>query len=249
MLYMIEDLNAVTDDLKKEREKLEISNKELETFSYSVSHDLRAPLRAIDGFSNILEQEYAAQFDEEGLRILGIIRENSQKMDRLITDLLSLSRVTRNEMNYSPIDMASMAKAMFYEVADKKDTTDVEIIINPLTEIHADATLMRQVWQNLIGNALKYSRPKPNRRIEIGCEIEDKSSNFFIKDNGVGFNPTYAHKIFDTFQRLHKSEDFEGTGIGLSIVQRIISRHGGKVWAESKEGEGSVFWFSIPKNS
>ncbi len=249
MLYMIEDLNAVTEDLKKEREKLQISNKELESFSYSVSHDLRAPLRAIDGFSSILEQEYAAHFDEEGLRILGIIRENSKKMDRLITDLLSLSRVTRNEMNYSPINMASMAKAMFYEVADKKDTTDVELIINPLHEIHADSALMRQVWQNLIGNALKYSRPKPNRRIEIGCEIEANSSNFFIKDNGVGFNPTYAHKIFDTFQRLHKSEDFEGTGIGLSIVQRIISRHGGKVWAESKEGEGSVFWFSIPKNS
>jgi PAS domain S-box-containing protein len=246
MLFMIEDLNELTEDLKSERLKLKTINKELESFSYSVSHDLRAPLRAIDGFSQILEVDYAPLLDDEGKRTLNIIRESSKKMDKLITDLLSLSRVTRLEMSLSKVDMASMANSMFHEVARQDDIDNVKLVINPLPNLNADATLMRQVWQNLLGNAIKYSKPKPTRIIEVGGNEENGKNIYYVKDNGVGFNQEYAHKIFETFQRLHKSDEFEGTGVGLSIVQRIIHRHGGNIWAESTEGEGATFWFSLP---
>lgn len=249
MLYMIEDLNDLTEELKLERQKLQSINKELESFSYSVSHDLRAPLRAIDGFSRILIEDYSQSLDDEGNRLLGIIRQNSQKMDKLITDLLALSRVTRNEMNLSKIDMASMANSMFYEVVDKSKSESIDFKVEPLPNVFADSTLMRQVWQNLIGNAIKYSKPNENARIVIEGKEEDNEFIFSVKDNGVGFNQEYAHKIFETFQRLHRSDEFEGTGIGLSIVQRVVHRHGGRVWAQGKEGEGATFWFSLPKIS
>jgi PAS domain S-box-containing protein len=246
MLYMVEDLNSLTTELKREREKLQASNKELEAFSYSVSHDLRAPLRAVDGFSRLLLEDYKNILDDEGLRLLNIVRENVQKMDKLITDLLALSRVARAEMNLSKIDMTGMAKSMYHEVLENKDESHISISIDPLPEIFADTTLMRQVWQNLIGNALKYSKPKGKIVIEIAGKTEKGENIYSIKDNGVGFNPEYKHKIFDTFQRLHRADEFEGTGVGLSIVQRIISRHGGRVWADGKEGEGATFWFSLP---
>jgi PAS domain S-box-containing protein len=246
MLYMVEDLNNLTEDLKSERQRLEISNKELEAFSYSVSHDLRAPLRAVDGFSRLIIEDYSNIIDSEGLRLLGIVRENVQKMDKLITDLLSLSRVSRTEMSLSKIDMAGMAKSMFHEVIGNENAEKVIITIGPLPEIYADTTLMRQVWYNLIGNALKYSKPKEKQIVEIYGKTDNEMNVYTIKDNGVGFNPGYKLKIFDTFQRLHKSTDFEGTGIGLSIVQRIITRHGGRIWADSVEGEGATFCFSLP---
>lgn len=246
MLYMVEDLNGMTLELKNERQKLEISNKELEAFSYSVSHDLRAPLRAIDGFSRLVLEDYGKVLDSEGLRLLDIVRENVQKMDRLITDLLSLSRVSRSSISLSKIDMAGMAFSMYHEILGSDDSDNIEITINPLPPVFADTTLMRQVWQNLIGNALKYSKPKEKQIIEINGKCENGSCNYSIKDNGVGFNAEYKHKIFDTFQRLHKANEFEGTGIGLSIVHRIITRHGGAVWADAKEGEGATFWFSLP---
>lgn len=246
MLYMVEDLNSTAEDLKSERQKLEISNKELEAFSYSVSHDLRAPLRAVDGFSRMVMEDYSNVIDSEGLRLLGIVRENVQKMDKLITDLLSLSRVSRTEMSLSKVDMAGMANSMFHEVVGNDNTEKITITIGSLPEIYADTTLMRQVWQNLIGNALKYSKPKEKQIIEIYGNTESGINTYCIKDNGVGFNPGYKFKIFDTFQRLHKSNEFEGTGIGLSIVHRIITRHGGHVWADSVEGEGATFCFSLP---
>jgi PAS domain S-box-containing protein len=246
MLYMVEDLNSLTQDLVKERQKLEISNKELEAFSYSVSHDLRAPLRAVDGFSRMVMEDYSNIIDSEGLRLLGIVRENVQKMDKLITDLLSLSRVSRTEISLSKIDMAGMANSMFHEVIGNDNAEKVTLTIGPLPEIYADTTLMRQVWQNLIGNAIKYSKPKEKQIIEIYGNTENGVNTYCIKDNGVGFNPGYKLKIFDTFQRLHKSKEFEGTGIGLSIVHRIITRHGGNVWADSIEGEGATFCFSLP---
>jgi light-regulated signal transduction histidine kinase (bacteriophytochrome) len=246
MLYMVEDLNSMTKDLISERKKLEISNKELEAFSYSVSHDLRAPLRAVDGFSRMIMEDYSNVIDSEGKRLLGIVRENVQKMDKLITDLLSLSRVSRTEISLSRIDMAGMANSMFHEVIGNENAEKVAITIGPLPEIYADTTLMRQVWQNLIGNALKYSKPKEKQIIEIYGSTENGVNTYCIKDNGVGFNPGYKLKIFDTFQRLHKANEFEGTGIGLSIVHRIITRHGGNVWADSIEGEGATFCFSLP---
>jgi PAS domain S-box-containing protein len=246
MLYMVEDLNSLTQDLVKERQKLEISNKELEAFSYSVSHDLRAPLRAVDGFSRMVMEDYSKIIDSEGLRLLGIVRENVQKMDKLITDLLALSRVSRTEISLSKIDMAGMANSMYHEVIGNENAEKVTITIGPLPEIYADTTLMRQVWLNLIGNALKYSKPKERQIIEIYGNTENGVNTYCIKDYGVGFNPSYKLKIFDTFQRLHKSNEFEGTGIGLSIVNRIITRHGGNVWADSVEGEGATFCFSLP---
>ncbi len=249
MIYMVEDLNSLTTELKSEREKLEVSNKELEAFSYSVSHDLRAPLRAIDGFSRIFIEDYSKILDDEGIRLLNIIRENTQKMDKLITDLLSLSRVTRTQLTLSEVDMKGMAWSMYHEVLGNDDESKINININPLPKVYADTTLIRLVWQNLIGNAIKYSKPKDRIIIEIGGESANNENIYWVKDNGVGFNPEYKHKIFETFQRLHRADEFEGTGIGLSVVNRIISRHGGRVWAEGVEGEGATFWFSLPKSN
>ena len=246
MLFMVEDLNEMTEQLKDERMKLQMINKELESFSYSVSHDLRAPLRAIDGYSNILFEDYADTLDSEGLRLLSLLRENSQRMDKLITDLLALSRVTRSEMNLFRIDMKTMADSIFHEIASKSEKDSVSFSIGELPDAFADPTLMRQVWANLISNALKYTKPKNKREITVTGRSENGITFYEIKDNGVGFNQAYAHKIFETFQRLHRSDEFEGTGVGLSIVHRIVLRHGGTVGAEGREGEGATVWFSLP---
>jgi len=170
-------------------------------------------------------------------------------MDKLITDLLSLSRVTRTQLTLSEVDMKGMAWSMYHEVLGNDDESKINININPLPKVYADTTLIRLVWQNLIGNAIKYSKPKDRIIIEIGGESANNENIYWVKDNGVGFNPEYKHKIFETFQRLHRADEFEGTGIGLSVVNRIISRHGGRVWAEGVEGEGATFWFSLPKSN
>ncbi len=248
MLYMVEDLNALTRELKTEQQKLQISNKELESFSYSVSHDLRAPLRAINGFSKIILEEYAPKFDNEGKRLFDIIRENSRKMDHLITDLLSLSRIARAEINVLPIEMDTLVQQVYTDLVATDDNSNLTIKINHLPLAMADPTLIRLVWQNLIGNALKYTQPKAQRHIEVGGRTEDLQSVYWVKDNGVGFNTDYADKLFEPFQRLHKDKEFEGSGIGLSIVKRIVQRHGGKVWAESTLNQGAVFYFSLSVN-
>jgi signal transduction histidine kinase len=225
--------------------QLEAANKELEAFAYSVSHDLRAPLRAVDGFSKFVLEDYENKLDSEGKRLLNLIRSNIQKMDQLITDLLALSRVARCELNFSGIDMTQMAISMFKEIAP--DVPDkINLTVDQLPEAYADPTYMRQVWANLIANAIKFSSKEKKPLIKICGYTEDGSNVYYVKDNGVGFNPEYAHKLFGVFQRLHKSDDFEGTGVGLAIIQRIIRRHGGKVWAEGKEGKGATFWFSLP---
>jgi len=221
-------------------------NKELEAFAYSVSHDLRAPLRAIDGFSKFVLEDYENKLDSEGKRMLNLIRSNTQKMDQLITDLLALSRVTRSELNFSGIDMTQMAFSMFKETAATDVPDKISIKVDQLPEAYADPTYMRQVWANLIANAIKFSSKMKKTIIEICGHTEDGFNVYYIKDNGVGFNPEYAHKLFGVFQRLHKSDDFEGTGVGLAIVHRIINRHGGKVWAEGEEGKGATFYFSLP---
>lgn len=249
MLYMVEDLNKLTAELKQERQKLQISNKELESFSYSVSHDLRAPLRAINGFSKIILEDYAPKLDAEGIRLFDIIRENSKKMDSLITDLLSLSRIARAEISFMPIDMDALARQVSADLASTEDSSSLTIQIEKLPQAMADPTLMRLVWQNLIGNALKYTKPKTRRNIQIEGRTEAKQNIYRVKDNGVGFNTDYADKLFEPFQRLHKDSEFEGSGIGLSIIKRIIQRHGGKVWAESTLGKGAVFYFSLAQTS
>jgi len=226
--------------------QLQSANSELQAFAYSVSHDLRAPLRAIDGFSRYLLSDYGTQIDPEGKRLLELIGSNTQKMDKLITDILSLSRVTRGEYKKSRIDMTKMAQSMVNEAVSYSNQERLDIVIDQLPEIYADPTYLKQVWINLISNAVKFSSLKVKPEIRIGSYIEDDYNVYFIRDNGVGFNPEYAHKLFGIFQRLHKASEFEGTGVGLAIVQRIIHLHGGTVWAEGEEGRGAAFYFRLP---
>lgn len=228
--------------------QLEEANNELQAFAYSVSHDLRAPLRAIDGFSKFVLEDYGNKLDTEGQRLLGLIRSNTQKMDKLITDILSLSRVTRSEHRKSRIDMTKMAMSMISEAASPEMQKKLVFTVDPLPLTYADPTFIKQVWINLISNAIKFSSLNMIPEIKIGGYRENKYNVYYISDNGVGFNPEYAHKLFGVFQRLHKASEFEGTGVGLAIVQRIIHRHGGKVWAESKEGRGATFYFSLPSS-
>ena len=256
----MEQRKKVEEEVKKLNADLEIrvlertsqfeeANKELEAFAYSVSHDLRAPLRAIDGFSKFVLEDYGRKLDKEGQRLLGLIRNNTQKMDQLITDILTLSRVTRSEHKVSKVDMTKMALSMLNEAVSPEIMEKLCLKIDELPEAYADSTYMKQVWINLISNAVKFSSLKKKQVITIGGFNREGFHVYYVKDNGVGFNPEYAHKLFGVFQRLHKSDDFEGTGVGLAIVQRIIHRHGGKVWAEGKEGKGATFYFSLPAKS
>lgn len=243
----IHRLNAQLEQRVAERTaQLEASNKELEAFAYSVSHDLRSPLRAIDGFSRIIVEDYADKLDTEGNRLLSVVRANAQQMDQLITDLLMLSRATRTEMQRIPVDMTTLAQSVYHEVAASCAQDRFVFSLAPLAMTLGDPVLLRQVWRNLLDNAIKYTQPKQSPRIEVGGYLESNMNVYFVKDNGVGFNPAYTHKLFGVFQRLHKTEEFVGTGIGLAIVQRIIHRHGGQVRAEGQIGEGAVFYFSLP---
>ena len=246
MLYMVEDLNRITTELKKERHKLQLSNEELEAFTYSVSHDLRAPLRAINGFSNFLLEDYAEKMDDEGKRFIDTIRSNATKMDRLITDLLNLSRVSRTRLKYSEVDMKAVARSMFLEIATEKEMQQFEVVFDEMPSVKCDLGLIKQVWQNLIGNSLKYSSKSETKRIEIGAEPGEDETIFYVKDFGAGFNPKYTDKLFGAFQRLHKDDEFEGSGVGLAVVQRIIRRHGGRIWGGGEINQGAIFKFTIP---
>jgi PAS domain S-box-containing protein len=226
--------------------QLEAANKELESFSYSVSHDLRAPLRAIDGFSRILLEEYDDKYDAEGKRLLNIIRSNTQKMGELIEDLLALSRLGRKEIEVADIDMAGLVKKLFDELGFDTDKRRVEFSIKHLPSARGDEGMIRQVFANLLLNAVKFTKPRETAVIEIGGYNEDSKNIYYVKDNGVGFDMRYKDKLFGVFQRLHNGEEFEGTGIGLAIVQRIISRHSGTIWAEGKINEGATFYFALP---
>ncbi len=243
---MVEDLNEITDELKAERKKLEEVNQELEAFTYSVSHDLRAPLRAINGFSKFLLEDYSTRLDDEGRRYLDTIRDNAAKMDQLITDLLNLSRISRTEVKLEEIEMGELAKSIYHEVATAGEKDEFDVVIKDMPMVKCDTNLMKHVWQNLIGNALKYSSRVQTKKIEIGFQRKNNEIIFFIRDFGVGFNQKYIEKAFQVFQRLHREEEFEGTGVGLAIVKRIISRHGGRVWAEGEENKGATFYFSLP---
>ncbi len=230
----------------KRTAQLQVSNKELEAFAYSVSHDLRSPLRAIDGFSQIILEEYADKLDAEGNRLLNVVCANAKQMDQLITDLLTLSLATRAEMQSVCVDMTALAHAAYCELATADGQQHFELRLATLPCASGDPVLLRQVWRNLLSNAVKYSAPKEAPCIEIGSTIESDMTIYFVKDNGVGFNPVYTHKLFGVFQRLHKTEEFAGTGIGLAIVQRIIHRHYGRVWAEGNINQGATFYFSLP---
>jgi light-regulated signal transduction histidine kinase (bacteriophytochrome) len=244
----IRKLNAELEHRVVERTaQLEAANKELDAFAYSVSHDLRAPLRAIDGFSHIVTEEYADKLDAEGNRLLNVILSNTQKMDQLITALLTLSRFTRSEMRFSHLDMTMLANSIYHEIASAEVQQKFVFSVGSLPDAYGDSNLIRQVWSNLISNAIKYTMPKAECRLEIGGYTEKGMNIYYVKDSGVGFNPNYTHKLFGAFQRLHKAEEFEGTGVGLAIVKRIIQRHGGLVWAEGQINQGAVIYFSLPK--
>src|SRR5206468_1171525 len=201
---------------------LEAANKELEAFSYSVSHDLRAPLRGIDGFSRILAEEYKAKLDEEGKRLLGIIQTETQRMGRLIDELLNFSRLGRQPMRTSVLDMTALAKSVLEEIVTRHTERKPEADLKPLPAARGDQALMRQVFFNLLSNAVKFTRHREVARIQIGSESDSEQNMYYVKDNGVGFDAKYSNKLFGVFQRLHSEEEFEGTGVGLALVQRII---------------------------
>ena len=235
-----------TANLAAMTEKLAATVEELETFAYSVSHDLRAPLRAIDAFSRILLDDYADKLDGEARRLLKVVRDSTVMMSRLIDDILNLSRVGRLEMTPRPVDMGKLVGSVLAsELGSATTGRELAIDIGALPEAHCDPVLLRHVWLNLLDNAIKFTAPKPHARIEIGGTSGEGEAVYFVRDTGVGFDMRYVDKLFGTFQRLHGSE-FAGTGIGLAIVRRIVRRHGGRVWAESKVGEGATFYFALP---
>jgi PAS domain S-box-containing protein len=227
--------------------ELEAANKELEAFSYSVSHDLRAPLRHIEGFVEILRATKAEVLDDEGRRHLQTIADSSRQMGKLIDDLLSFSRTARAELRKVNVNLNDLVQSVIHEMEPDTAGRDVEWRINQMPQVEGDPALLRQVFSNLINNALKYTRTRPHARVEIGSTETESEAVIFIRDNGVGFDPRYAQKLFGVFQRLHRAAEFEGTGVGLANVRRIITRHGGRTWAESELDEGATFFFSLPK--
>jgi PAS domain S-box-containing protein len=234
---------------KKAEERLKTANKELESFSYSVSHDLRAPLRGIHGYAQMLLEDYGTQLDAEARRLMNNVMNNAQKMGQLIDDLLAFSRLGRKELVKMDLSMQHMATNVCNDIKSSMNGHKLEFKINELTPVEADSVAIKQVWVNLISNAVKYSSLKETSLVEIGSEPKDEETVYYVKDNGVGFDMRYADKLFGVFQRLHSDKEFEGTGVGLAIVQRIVTRHGGKVWAEAKKNEGATFYFSLPKKS
>jgi light-regulated signal transduction histidine kinase (bacteriophytochrome) len=209
-----------------------------------VSHDLRAPLRAVDGYARILEEDHAAQLDDEGRRLLSVVRGGARKMNQLIEDLLAFARLGRRQPAKQPVDMNRLASEVIDELPKSATVT---IDVETLPAAHADPALLRQVWANLIGNALKYSSKRADARVHIGGREENGEAVYWVRDNGVGFDMRYVDKLFGVFQRLHRGEEFDGTGVGLAIVQRLVAGHGGRVWAEAKPGEGACFHFSVSR--
>jgi light-regulated signal transduction histidine kinase (bacteriophytochrome) len=245
----IRQLNAELEQrVRKRTEQLELANRELEAFSYSVSHDLRAPLRHINGFVDIL-QSTNNTLDEESRGFLNTIADSARQMGKLIDDLLAFSRMGRTELRSAPVKLDTILNEALQELRSETRGRDVQWNIEPLPEVQGDAAMLRQVFINLISNALKYSREKLPAVIEVKAIERAEDYVIIVRDNGVGFDPAYAHKLFGVFQRLHAAHEFPGTGIGLAIVRRVVARHGGKVWAEGEVGRGATFYFSLPKKS
>lgn len=254
---MAEGLQQRNNELEESRQNLEKQvevrtreladvNRQLESFGFSISHDLRAPLRAIDGFSQILLNEHAASLLPEGRRILGLVIKNSKHMAQLIDDLLAFSRLGRQEVVRMELAMGEMAREVYQDLTTPALSRDIDFTVCPMPNCHGDTAMVRQVWTNLIENALKYTSRIPRAVIEVGVQRMDGELAYYVKDNGVGFDPHFAGKLFQVFQRLHGSSQFTGTGVGLAIVHRIILKHGGRVWAESRPQEGATFYFTLP---
>lgn len=237
----VRELNENLEARVKER------TEDLEFFAYSVSHDLRAPLRAINGFAKILKEDYKETLDENGKHLLSTIAGNAQRMDRLIEDLLKLSRLGKAELKKTPTNMQTLVADVIDDLQFTHKIPPVEFVMNSLPAAECDTGLMKQVWTNLLSNAAKYSAKNPNPKIEVGFTHKEGTDVYYVKDNGVGFDMQHADKLFGVFQRLHSADEFEGTGVGLVIVQRVIKRHGGRVFAESESGKGASFYFALPE--
>jgi|SRR5579862_394717 len=229
--------------------ELEAANKELDAFTYSVSHDLRAPLRAADGYASMLEEDYADKLDAEGKRLIGVVRTSSQKMGQLIDELLAFSRLGRTEVKTRSIAMDPLVRQVIEDLSSEMQGRAIEFTVASLGYAKADPELLKHVIANLVSNAIKFTRDKDPARVEIGCSIGNvpESVVFYVKDNGAGFEMKYYDKLFGVFQRLHTASEYPGTGVGLAIVQRVIHRHGGKVWAEGAPGEGATFYFTLSR--
>ncbi len=233
--------------LKNINEQVKTANKELEGFSYSVSHDLRAPLRAVTGFAKLLLEDHAGELDEEARRKIGIIQDEAQRMGVLIDDLLAFSRLGRKAMQVGDIDMTELARTTFAGLNGQEGGPMAEFHLGALPRGKGDRVLLGQVWANLLANALKFSSKREKPLIEVSAISDEKEDVYFVRDNGAGFDPRYQSKLFGVFQRLHDASEFPGTGVGLALVQRIVVRHGGRVWADGKLNEGATFYFTLPK--
>jgi two-component system, sensor histidine kinase and response regulator len=235
-------------ELQMKNAELVAINHELEAFSYSISHDLRAPLRALSAYSKMLEEDFSDKLDEEGRRLLDNIHQHAQKMGTLVDDLLEFSRLGRKAPKKSRVDMNETVQTVLGEVSHAYPH-HAEVTVNPLEPGHADQGLITQVWFNLVSNAIKYSSKREHPRVEIGCSRGDEETIYYVKDNGAGFDMKYAGKLFGVFQRLHNPKEFSGTGIGLAIVQRIVNKHGGRIWCEAAVDRGASFYFTLPSDS
>jgi two-component system sensor histidine kinase/response regulator len=234
------------ENVRERTEELKIANRELEAFSYSVSHDLRAPLRAVSVFAQVLLSDHAGQLSDEGKRLLQNVNAGAAHMDRLITDLLRLSQLNRQPLHKTPVRFGDLAQRVIDGMTHERAGRDIEFVIADFPTWQVDAGLMQQVFVNLISNAIKFTRERARARIEVGYRMDGTTLVVFVKDDGVGFDMKYMNKLFGVFQRLHSADQFEGTGVGLSIVRRIIERHGGKVWVDGEHGQGATFYFSLP---
>ena len=254
MLNLLEDFDVerskaevANRELLERTVQLEAANKELEGFSYSVSHDLRAPLRHVTGFALMLQKKASPILDETTLHYLNTISESAKQMGNLIDDLLAFSRMGRSEVKKGRINFGYLVKEILKDLQEETKDRDIAWKVGELPEAYCDGSMLRLVFVNLISNAVKFTRPRPKADIEIGCIPEKDEFVFFVRDNGVGFDPKYQDKLFGVFQRLHHQDEFEGTGIGLANVRRLIHRHGGRTWADGKIEKGATFYFSLPK--
>jgi signal transduction histidine kinase len=248
LLTQLRSLNRDLEQRVRDRtQELQSANADLESFSYSVSHDLRAPLRAVDGFCQMFMEEFGANVDPEGLRILEKVRAGTTRMNQLIEGLLRLARFSRQPLNTRRVQTSALVTQVTSNFRDQLEGRTVQMVLGELPDCLADGALLEQVFTNLISNALKFTTGRPDTRIEIGSQRIDSEVAYFVKDNGVGFDMRYAERLFGVFQRLHSQAEFEGTGIGLSIVHRIVRRHGGRTWAEGVLQQGATFYFTLPQ--
>ena len=245
LLNLVDDLNENARSLTTINQTLEEVNRELAAFSYSVSHDLRAPLRTIDGFSNALIEDYSDRLDAEGKKYLARIRHATQQMNRLIDDLLGLSRVMKADFHRQSFDISAMVREIAADLQQQSPSCTMELVIQDGVTVNADQRMMRIVMANLLENAMKFSEKREKPLVEFSSFVQNGETVFYVRDNGVGFDMAYAHKIFMPFERLHRADEFPGTGIGLATVQRVISRHNGRIWAEAEEGKGATFYFTL----